>query len=116
MPMAPRPMVETRSPWPRVRVCMCMPAFSGSVVVVVGDVLEPAGLRALGDGFEHRQVFHEVVRRGAVPVLLAGWGVDGLSGMHLDDLAAAGLHQRDTGGDVQRLPDRVRVPGRVRAG
>jgi hypothetical protein len=36
--------------------------------------------------------------------------------MNLDDLAAAGLHQADPFGDVQRLPVDVAVPGGVRTG
>ena len=47
--------------------------------LVVGDVLVPVrgrsgGVAVLG----HREVFHEVLRRGVVPVLLTGRGVDRL--------------------------------------
>jgi hypothetical protein len=49
-------------------------------------------------------------------VFFAGWGVDGLSGLHFDDVAAAGLHAGDAVGDVQGLSVGVTVPGGAGAG
>jgi hypothetical protein len=49
------------------------------VLFGVGDVCTPGGIRFAGSrvgAFPHRQVRHEVVRRGAIPVPLTGWGVD----------------------------------------
>ena len=51
-----------------------------------------------------------MIRGGAVPVPLARRGVDGVAGPDLGDLAAAGLDQPDSLGDVQGLPAGVRVP------
>ena len=51
-----------------------------------------------------------------MPVFFAGWGVDGLSGLHVDDVAAAGLHAGDAVGDVQGLSVGVAVPGGAGAG
>ena len=53
----------------------------GGRVLVVGDVVAPRGVVVL----PHGQVGHEVVGQGAVPVLLAGRGVDGVAGAMIDD-------------------------------
>src|SRR6186997_165213 len=57
-------------------------------VLVVGEVVAPLGL-ALGE----REVGHEVVGRGAVPVPLAGWGDDHVAGTDADERPAAGLDE-----------------------
>ncbi len=64
---------------------------SALVVVLVGDVLAPAGLGSFvaGDGFDDGQVGHEVVGCGAVPVPFAGRGADDVAGADFLDLAAA---------------------------
>ena len=52
-------------------------------VVLVGDVFEPGRGRGRVVGVvQHREVFHEGVRRGAVPMLFARWAVEGLAGVH----------------------------------
>src|SRR4029453_16281606 len=86
---------------------------SAPVVLLVGDQVAPLGLRAatLAGALPHRQVAHELVGGGAVPVPLARGRVDGLAGMDLDDLAAAGLDEADALGDVEGLAQGVAVPG-----
>jgi hypothetical protein len=64
-----------------------------------------------GDGFGDGQVGHEVLGGGAVPVLLVGRRVDDVARADLGDLAAAGLHQTLSVGDVEGLADGVGVPG-----
>ena len=59
---------------------------------------------------------HEAVRRGAVPVLLAGLEEDAVAGADDLDRAAAPLAEADALGDVDRLAVRVGVPGGARAG
>ncbi len=71
---------------------------------------------SLAEAFPHGDVGHEVVGGGAVPVPLAGRGVDGVARADLGDLAAAGLDQAAAFGDMQRLPYGVRVPRGAGAG
>jgi hypothetical protein len=87
-----------------------------SAVLVVGDEVAPLALGPGFGGVPDRQMRHEVVGGGAVPVPLLRWGVDGISGAHHDDLAAAGLDQSDAFSDVQCLSDGVAVPRRTRTG
>src|SRR6266705_3017211 len=55
-------------------------SFSGAVILRIGDVLQPGcGRRRIVAEFEHGEMLHEIVWSGAVPVLLAGWRVDGSS-------------------------------------
>src|SRR6266704_4460818 len=89
-----------------------MPGAGRSVAFVLrGDVVTPFGV-ALGQG----QVGHEVVRGGAVPVPLVPGDIDDVAGTDPDDGSAAGLDQSFAFGDVERLGDRVRVPGGAGAG
>src|SRR6266550_2290228 len=84
-----------------------------AVVLGVGYVRSPVGLRLLtvayacGDG----EVGHEVVGRGAVPVLLVVGCVDDIAGADLDGVAAAGLYEPGSFGDVEGLAEGVGVPG-----
>jgi hypothetical protein len=76
--VAPPDLKEVFNIGPHARPAASQPArccirTSPALVLVVGDVLAPVRLRppaagGLGDG----QMGHEVVRRGAVPVPLAG--------------------------------------------
>jgi hypothetical protein len=81
------------------------------VVLVVCDQIPPrafgTGFRAFPDG----QVRHEVVLARSMPVPLTRWGVGSVAGSQDDNVAAAGLHQPDALGHVQRLANGVRVPG-----
>src|SRR5437667_4077508 len=83
------------------------------VVLVVGHVLKPGVLRAAVRArvLPQGEVDHEVVRGGAVPVLLAGGRIDDIAWVRLDDLAAAGLDQGDALDDVKGLAQAVGVPG-----
>jgi hypothetical protein len=54
---------------------------------------------------------HEVIRRGAMPVLFPVGREDDISGVEFDDLLPAYLHEAAAFGDVQRLPALVGVPG-----
>jgi hypothetical protein len=49
------------------------------VVLLVGDMLAPGRAAALIVDLEHRDVGHEAVGRGAVPVLLAGLEEDAVA-------------------------------------
>ena len=102
MPMHPKPMTPTSGPvLPNVVVRMLFSLSVTcvgrglSVVFLIGDEDAPLGLRAMGlaEAFPHGDVGHEVVGGGAVPVPLAGRGVDGVARADLGDLAAAGLDQ-----------------------
>lgn len=68
----------------------------------------PVG-RALGDG----EAGHEVIRSGAVPVLLAVGREDDIAGVEFDNLLPARLHEAAAFGDVQGLPAFVGMPGTV---
>src|SRR5712691_2480311 len=57
-----------------------------------------------------------MIRGGAVPVPLARGRVDGVAGPGHGDHATAGLDQPDSLGDVQGLPEDVRVPRVTGAG
>jgi hypothetical protein len=70
-----------------------------AVILGIGDVRPPAG-RAFGDG----QVRHELVRAGAMPVLLAVGCEDDVAGTELGDLLSADLDQAAAFGDVQGCP------------
>jgi hypothetical protein len=59
----------------------------GCGVFLVGDVASPHDWAAAVVGFLHRDVGHEAVGGGAVPVVLAGLEVDAVAG--LDDLNGA---------------------------
>lgn len=63
-----------------------------------------------------RDVRHELVRGGAVPVLLARRRPDHVTRVRLEDLAAAGLDQGDARDDVEGLAQAVAVPGSPGAG
>jgi hypothetical protein len=84
-------------------------------VVRVADRLQP-GRGAAVERFLHRDVGHRVVRRGAVPVLLAGRDPHRIAGADLLHRFALALHPADAGDDVERLPQRMGVPIGTRAG
>jgi hypothetical protein len=83
------------------------PALEVDAVALHGAV--PAG----GDP---RDVGHEPVWCGAVPVLFAGFDVNDVTGSDFDDRAATVGDQPDAVGDVQRLSLGVGVPGGPGAG
>src|SRR4051812_365578 len=89
----------------------------GLLVLLVGDGLEPGGgVAAVGLGLEQRQVAHERVGGGAVPVVLVRRADDGLAGVDAQHLPVAGADETDALGDVQGLPDGVGVPVGAGAG
>src|SRR5438093_8959089 len=59
---------------------------------------------------EHREVGHEAVESGAVPMLLARLEEHAVSGADDLDRAATALRQADALGDVDRLPVGVCMP------
>src|SRR5215210_8165375 len=85
-------------------------------VLRVGDVLAPGDGATGVVGLLHRQVGHEAVGGGAVPVLLAGFEEHAVA--RADDLdgAAEALAEPHALGDVDGLPKRVGVPGGPSAG
>ncbi|AAF84576.1 hypothetical protein XF_1767 [Xylella fastidiosa 9a5c] len=83
-------------------------------VLLVGDVLQPLDVLAI-ERFLDRDVGHGRVGRGAVPVPVARRAPDDVAGADFDDRLAFALRPAAARGDDQRLPQRVRVPGRARA-
>src|SRR4051794_34400705 len=72
--------------------------YSARGVVLIGDVLEPGHDLTVLVGFLHRDVGHEPVRAGAVPVLLARLDVNDVAGSHLGDVALASADEPDAVG------------------
>src|SRR5215210_6472129 len=64
-------------------------------VLLVRDVVAPRRGIARFVDFEHRQVSHEAVGRGAVPVVLARLEEDAVAGAYHLDLATAPLAEAD---------------------
>ena len=62
-----------------------------------------------------RDVHHIGFRSGAVPVLFLGRDPHRVAGADFPDRTAPQLHPSDPGYDVQRLPERMRMPCRARA-
>src|SRR3954454_522777 len=111
--IAPRHSLLTETPV-RPRGRSSMSGLGG--VLVVGHVLAP-GHRAPGlVELLHRDVGHEAVRCGAVPVVLAGLEEDAVAGADDLDGAALALAEADALGDEDRLAVRVGVPRGARAG
>src|SRR3954449_677945 len=84
-------------------------------VLLVGDVLEPGHVDAvlvLVQG----EVDEPARRRRAMPMLLLRRDPDRVAGADLLDRAVPCLHPPDARDDVQRLPERMGVPGGARAG
>src|SRR4051794_14160685 len=104
--IAPRHRLLTETPV-RPRGRSSISGLGG--VLVVGDVLAP-GDRTTGlVVLLHRDVDHEAVGRGAVPVVLAGLEEDAVAGADLLDRTALALAQADAFGHEDRLPVRVGV-------
>src|SRR5439155_8316021 len=80
------------------------------VVVLVGDVLAPGGAVAFVVDLEHREVGHEAVGGGAVPVVFAGLEEDAVAGADDLDRGATALSAADAFEDVDGLPVGVGVP------
>src|SRR5256885_1984399 len=81
--------------------------YWGLVVVLgVRDVLAP-----LSVSFGQREMGHEMVGCGAVPVPLVARRGDHIAGADREDGPAAGLHAPFAFGHVERLADRMRMPG-----
>src|SRR3954447_1985953 len=106
--ITPRHSLLTETPV-RPRGRSSMSGLGG--VLVVGHVLAP-GHRAPGlVELLHRDVGHEAVRCGAVPVVLATLEEDAVAGADRLDGAALALAEADALGDEDRLAVRVGVPG-----
>jgi hypothetical protein len=79
-------------------------------------VVTPGGGLPFVVDFEQGEMGHEPRRRGAVPVLLAGFEEDAVAGADRLDRTAAHLAEADAFEDLDRLAVRVRVPGGASAG
>src|SRR5438105_9232391 len=84
-------------------------------VLLVADMGAPRGAVALIVDFDHREVGHEAIRRGTVPVVLVGFEEHAVARADDLDRRAATLRATDAIGDVDGLPVRMRVPRRSRA-
>src|SRR4051794_10411900 len=82
-------------------------------VLLVGDLLAPGRAVALLVNLEQREVSHEAVGSGAVPVLLTRLEEDAVTGADELDRSAAPLREANTLGNVDGLPAGVGVPGRA---
>src|SRR5215207_10071585 len=84
-------------------------------VLLVADVLAPRRGVAFVVDLHHREVGHEAVRGGAVPVVLAGLEEHAVTRADHLDRSAAALREADALGDVDGLAvgvcHAVRVPG-----
>jgi hypothetical protein len=83
-------------------------------VLFVAHVLAPAGAVAFVVDVEHREVGHEAVGSGAVPVLLTGLEEHAVTWSHDLDRLATALTQADSLGDADGLAVRMSVPRRPR--
>ena len=86
----------------------------GEALAPVRDLLHP------GDGrtvlpLRNGDMRHRAIGRRAVPVLLTRLEPDDVAGSNLLDQATFPLRAAETGGDKQRLAERVRMPGGARA-
>src|SRR5581483_2988891 len=81
----------------------------------VSYVLEPFDMLAV-ERFLHGEVLHRIIRRGAVPMLLARRNPHGIAGADFADRPTPGLHAANAGENAQRLSEWMRVPGSPRAG
>jgi hypothetical protein len=90
--------------------------FAGSGAVLrVADVFQPVDDLAV-KRFRNRNVCHRCGWRRAVPMLLARREPDDVPRPDLLDRPALALRNAAAGRDNQCLPQRMRVPGRARAG
>src|SRR4051812_50218898 len=64
----------------------------------------------LGFAFGEREMCHEVVGRGAVPVPFAGWGDDDVAGSDAQEWSATRLDEAFAFGDAESLSEGVAVP------
>src|SRR4051794_13638576 len=84
-------------------------------VLLVADVLVPGRGVALVIDLQHREVGHEAVWGGAVPVVLAGLEEHAVARTDHLDRSAAPLCEADALGDADGLAIRVGVPRGSRA-
>jgi hypothetical protein len=84
-------------------------------VLVVGDVVAPDGCAAVVADLHQRDVAHDVVGGGAVPVALVGGDEDPITGTDHFHRATPSLHEADAMGDPERRPLRTGVSGRPRS-
>src|SRR5215218_7963598 len=101
-----------------IRTCVSSPGPSArrrDGVLLVGYVLEPGHVDAVAV-LVQGEVDEPARRRPAMPMLLVRRDPDRVAGADLLDRAVPCLHPPDAGDDVQRLSERMGVPGGARAG
>jgi hypothetical protein len=84
-------------------------------VLFIAHVLAPAGAIAFVVDVEHREVGHEAVGSGTMPVLLTRLEEHAVTWSHDLDRLATTLTQADSLGNVDGLAVWMRVPRRPRA-
>ena len=77
------------------------PACVPGGILSVGDVVQPGHDLSVDVGFLHRNVGHEPVRCGPVPMLLVRLDVDDVARADFADISAAAGDVTDSIGDVQ---------------
>src|SRR6266508_679363 len=93
---------------PAIGLRLLAPGRGG--VLGLGDMWSPGCVVPFVVDIEHRDVGHETVRGGAVPMLLARLEEHAVTGPDHLDRAAAALREADAFGDEDRLPVGVGVP------
>src|SRR3954470_2608234 len=88
---------------------------STALVLLITDLLHPVHGLAV-ELFLNGDVRHRRGRGRAMPVLLVRWEPHHVSRPDLLDRAAVALGKAEAGCDDQRLPERMGVPRRARAG
>src|SRR5205085_2141799 len=91
-------------------------ASLGCIVISLRHVLKPCRRIAVGVGLLDGKMTHPGIRRRPMPVPLTGLEPDRITRSYLNGALPGFLHPTDTGQDVQRLPIRMRVPGRACTG
>src|SRR5271156_461250 len=107
------PVITTT--FPSILLLITFTPMNSGLVLFVADLLHPVDRLAV-ELFQNGNMRHRGGRRGAVPMLLAGRTPDYVAGPDFLFRFAPTLRPAASGGDDQRLPERMGMPRRARAG
>ena len=96
--------------WRREQVLL-----QGRGILRIRHMLQPRDVNPMLVGLLHRQMHHRVPGIGAVPMNVARFDQDRISGTNLLHRLALQLDTAQTCEDMERLTHRMRVPSRTRA-